>query len=282
MGGSAAEAPTSPDTPSGQLAVPRSDSPPSRAPLPGVRASDAEREEIVGELREQFAAGRLSRDTFLFRMNAAMEARHVGELPPLLDGLPSAASRPAGVLDKIKTVWGLWTGRQARLQVSRLGGGRHRGGPGPGGSGSSGTGSGGSGSGGTGSGRAGSGGAGPARPPTGEMHLPAAEETPPASSGPLRLLPFPPAGTGNAEGFFTIGRDSRCDLAIDDMTVSRIHARLERMPEGWLLKDLSSTNGTRLNGWRVRGQVAVRAGDVVRFGDVEYTLTDEAPGTLDA
>ena len=59
------------------------------------------------------------------------------------------------------------------------------------------------------------------------------------------------------------------------MTVSRIHARLERTPEGWVLKDLSSTNGTRVNGWRVRGQVTVRAGDVVRFGDVEYTLTPD-------
>jgi pSer/pThr/pTyr-binding forkhead associated (FHA) protein len=75
-----------------------------------------------------------------------------------------------------------------------------------------------------------------------------------------------------AEGFFTIGRDARSDLAIEDMTVSRIHARLGLTPGGWVLKDLSSTNGTRVNGWRLRGQVAVRAGDVVRFGDVEYTL----------
>jgi pSer/pThr/pTyr-binding forkhead associated (FHA) protein len=59
------------------------------------------------------------------------------------------------------------------------------------------------------------------------------------------------------------------------MTVSRIHARLEQTPDGWLLKDLSSTNGTRVNGWKVRGQVGVRPGDVVRFGDVEYTLIEE-------
>jgi pSer/pThr/pTyr-binding forkhead associated (FHA) protein len=71
---------------------------------------------------------------------------------------------------------------------------------------------------------------------------------------------------------FSIGRDAECDLAIADMTVSRIHARLERTPDGWLLTDLSSTNGTRLNGWRVRGQVPVRAGDLVRFGDVEFWL----------
>jgi pSer/pThr/pTyr-binding forkhead associated (FHA) protein len=64
-------------------------------------------------------------------------------------------------------------------------------------------------------------------------------------------------------------------MSIEDMSVSRIHARLERSPSGWLLKDLSSTNGTRVNGWRVRGQVAVRAGDVVRFGDIEFVLTED-------
>src|SRR5437773_2589567 len=50
--------------------------------------------------------------------------------------------------------------------------------------------------------------------------------------------PAPLAFPRTEEGFFTIGRDSRCDLAIDHMTVSRIHARLERTPDGWMLKDL--------------------------------------------
>ena len=39
-----------------------------------------------------------------------------------------------------------------------------------------------------------------------------------------RSLQFPRAGGDQ----FSIGRDARCDLAIDDMTVSRIHARLEQ------------------------------------------------------
>src|SRR5262249_5014634 len=103
----------------------------------------------------------------------------------------------------------------------------------------------------------------PGRRLTSAIQLPEAPAPYHGSAAPPPLQ-FPRAG----EGFFTIGRDSRCDLAIDHMTVSRIHARLERTPGGWVLKDLSSTNGTRVNGWRVRGQVAVRAGDVVRFGDV--------------
>jgi hypothetical protein len=87
-------------------------------------------------------------------------------------------------------------------------------------------------------------------------------------TGDLPSLSFP-RGTGTS---FKIGRDRRCDLAIDDMTVSRVHARLERTAAGWLLTDLSSTNGTRVNGWLVRDQVAVRPGDIVRFGNAEYAL----------
>jgi pSer/pThr/pTyr-binding forkhead associated (FHA) protein len=61
------------------------------------------------------------------------------------------------------------------------------------------------------------------------------------------------------------------------MTVSRLHAQLERTPEGWLLSDLESTNGTRVNGWRVRGKVPVRAGDLVSFGNLEVVLSAGQP-----
>jgi pSer/pThr/pTyr-binding forkhead associated (FHA) protein len=78
-----------------------------------------------------------------------------------------------------------------------------------------------------------------------------------------------PRGAGDS---FTIGRSAECDLAIADMTVSRVHATLERTADGWLLTDLSSTNGTRVNGWRARGRVPVKAGDVVSFGNARYSL----------
>jgi pSer/pThr/pTyr-binding forkhead associated (FHA) protein len=72
--------------------------------------------------------------------------------------------------------------------------------------------------------------------------------------------------------FFSIGRADGCDLAIANMTVSRVHARLERSDDGWLLTDLDSTNGTRVNGWRVRDRVPVTAGDLVSFGRAEFWL----------
>jgi pSer/pThr/pTyr-binding forkhead associated (FHA) protein len=89
----------------------------------------------------------------------------------------------------------------------------------------------------------------------------------PAVRRPLPLQ-FP---RGSAEQF-SIGRDASCDLAIADMTVSRRHATLERTEDGWLLTDLESTNGTRVNGWRVRGKVSVTPGDLVSFGNCEYSL----------
>jgi hypothetical protein len=93
-----------------------------------------------------------------------------------------------------------------------------------------------------------------------------------------RAQPIPlqfPRGGGDQ---FSIGRDASCDLAIPDMTVSRRHAQLERTKDGWLITDLESTNGTRVNGWRVRGKVPVQAGDLVNFGDQQvFFLPGDVP-----
>jgi FHA domain-containing protein/uncharacterized protein DUF1707 len=88
---------------------------------------------------------------------------------------------------------------------------------------------------------------------------------------PLRFM-LPP-GTKKS---FTIGRDVACDLVLADMTVSRSHAGLRREAGGWLLTDAGSTNGTRLNGWRVTEPVPVRAGDEVMFGALTMVVTDHA------
>jgi Inner membrane component of T3SS, cytoplasmic domain/Domain of unknown function (DUF1707) len=71
---------------------------------------------------------------------------------------------------------------------------------------------------------------------------------------------------------YTIGRDSACDLLIEDLSVSRWHARLEHTAGRWLLTDLGSTNGTRLNGWRVRDAVLVQAGDRLAFGSAVFVI----------
>jgi pSer/pThr/pTyr-binding forkhead associated (FHA) protein len=71
----------------------------------------------------------------------------------------------------------------------------------------------------------------------------------------------------------TIGRASDCDCVLTNDTVSRRHARLRYAHDAWLLTDLGSTNGTRVNGWRVAGEVEVRVGDRVSFGTARFRLT---------
>ncbi len=78
---------------------------------------------------------------------------------------------------------------------------------------------------------------------------------------------------------FTIGREPACDMTLLDRTVSRWHASLQREDDGWLLTDLGSTNGTRLNGWRVNAPIVVSPGDQVSFGAATFVLT-ERPGRL--
>jgi hypothetical protein len=291
MGGSAAEAPTTPDA----------------EPVGRIRASDAERDEVLARLREEFVAGRLSHDTFLIRLDAVLQARHVSDLPPLLADLEPAAAEPAPNPPAPSPPE---PGKPApRLRLPhRLVPGPHRLGPGPGPlepepspaesawpepspaglawpePGTPGT-------------------VAPHPPhpphpprrrgaapfpPVGPSAGPSAQQPnlarrlhaaldrwlrPPAPRRPLPLQ-FP-RGSGT---FFSIGRNDRCDLAIADMTVSRVHARLERADDGWLLTDLGSTNGTRVNGWLVRENVPVSAGDLVSFGKAEFWLTADQGG----
>jgi hypothetical protein len=94
---------------------------------------------------------------------------------------------------------------------------------------------------------------------------------------PARALFFPSTGPG-AGTSFTIGRDSRCDLLIEDSTVSRWHARLDRQDDGWVLTDVGSTNGTRVNGWRARQPMPVQPGDHVMFGSAVFIVCTGRPG----
>ena len=75
---------------------------------------------------------------------------------------------------------------------------------------------------------------------------------------------------------FTVGRSPDCDLRLGDITVSWHHAELRRADQAWVLVDLGSKNGTRVNGWRADSGFAVRAGDWVSFGAAAFRLADPA------
>ena len=62
-----------------------------------------------------------------------------------------------------------------------------------------------------------------------------------------------------------IGRQD-ADLVLEDPEVSRRHAVLRRSGESVVVEDLDSTNGTFVNGERIRSPITVRPGDQVRVG----------------
>jgi pSer/pThr/pTyr-binding forkhead associated (FHA) protein len=68
----------------------------------------------------------------------------------------------------------------------------------------------------------------------------------------------------------TIGRAPQSDVFLDDITVSRSHARLERTPNGPQLTDLGSLNGTYVNRERIE-TVRLSDGDELQIG--KYRLT---------
>ena len=93
------------------------------------------------------------------------------------------------------------------------------------------------------------------------------------------LLVVEPADTGLEPGerlpllaLTTIGRDGANELALDDTFVSSEHARLVWNGRGWVLHDLGSTNGTRINGKELQRASVVKTGDTLEFGRVKLKL----------
>lgn len=70
----------------------------------------------------------------------------------------------------------------------------------------------------------------------------------------------------------TIGRARENDVALDDSFLSAEHARLFWNGRGWVLEDLNSTNGTRVNGRTIKKAKAVKQGDTIEFGRVKVKL----------
>jgi hypothetical protein len=68
--------------------------PPASAAETTMRASDAERDHVLTELGEGFAQGRLSHETFVFRVEATLRARRRGELSDQVADLPPKPRRP--------------------------------------------------------------------------------------------------------------------------------------------------------------------------------------------
>ena len=239
MGGSAADTPATPDF---------------------LRASDAERDHAIDELRQEFVDGRLSHETFMLRMQTALGARNRAQLAGLFSDLPPRRAHPFAPFNPSRLIARLRAAFRLRdhdaagaatvwNQGMPVAGGRQ--GPPVGTSAAGGI--------------------------PGAWGGPSGGQAPGASGGAGSGAPAPlffPPGSGTS---FTIGRTRDCDLRIENMSVSRLHAQLNRGEDGWLLNDLGSHNGTRVNGWLVREPVPVRAGDLIQFGSAAFIVQTPSP-----
>jgi predicted component of type VI protein secretion system len=81
----------------------------------------------------------------------------------------------------------------------------------------------------------------------------------------------------------SIGRSSENDLAIDNVELSRKHARFTRGEGYCVVEDMGTSNGTLVNGER-QERAELSPGDVVRVADIElvYGQTSRNPASLGA
>lgn len=80
----------------------------------------------------------------------------------------------------------------------------------------------------------------------------------------------------------TIGRSKDSDIVIDEPSVSGLHATMERVEGGYVLRDRGSTNGISLDD-DLMDIIDLRNGDDVKVGDVvfDYHLTEDEQTVLD-
>src|SRR5262245_51373295 len=73
-----------------------------------------------------------------------------------------------------------------------------------------------------------------------------------------------------------LGRHPECDIQIDSRKISRRHCCIAQVSDYLVVRDLSSTNGVRINGVRVvEGRLA--AGDELTIGNHRYRVAWESP-----
>lgn len=95
----------------------------------------------------------------------------------------------------------------------------------------------------------------------------AAPDDIPAGAAALVVKRGPNAGSRYllAEGVVHAGRHPDSDIFLDDITVSRRHAEVERGDEGWVVRDVGSLNGTYLNRERIE-EAPLHHGDELQIG----------------
>jgi EAL domain-containing protein (putative c-di-GMP-specific phosphodiesterase class I) len=111
-------------------------------------------------------------------------------------------------------------------------------------------------------------------------HLRGNESTPEADSGGRWRLEMPTEGRIQWLSLhrlpFRVGRRSDLELVLGTSSVSKLHAEIYAAGGALCVRDLGSTNGTFVNGQRVR-DAPIHEGDVLHFAKSEYRLARDEP-----
>lgn len=75
------------------------------------------------------------------------------------------------------------------------------------------------------------------------------------------------------DGITTAGRNPDCDVFLDDVTVSRKHASIRETPDGYIIRDEGSLNGTYVNDHRISSAL-LRSGDELLIGKFRLLFLD--------
>lgn len=80
----------------------------------------------------------------------------------------------------------------------------------------------------------------------------------------------------------TIGKSASNDIVIEDPSVSRLHAVIERYGDDWAIRDVGSRNGTSVNGDRIINEKRLADKDEVRLGStvLVFRITGAAHATV--
>jgi len=95
-----------------------------------------------------------------------------------------------------------------------------------------------------------------------------------AQDGPLKGQRWPLSRS------LMVGRDPTCEIIVQDRQVSRFHARISPTPEGVMVEDLGSKNGTNHNGTEVAGPVMLQDGDLLGIAVAQQFLFLTSDATM--
>ena len=80
------------------------------------------------------------------------------------------------------------------------------------------------------------------------------------------------SASGKSE--YMVGRKAQNDICIpDDGYVSGVHCKFEKEGDTVYVTDMESSNGTKVNGNKIKEKTPLAANDIVRIGKVEYKVT---------